>query len=331
MKALVIPSNREEQLDGFLRAWEESGQADWDVVVLSEDSDEKRMRPRCPWPLHHSSHAEVRDRLRQDAWIISRGDSARRCFGFLVAADLGAEWVLTLDDDCRPLPESGPICQAHLDAIGSHLVCQPTAGCRTRGLPYRDRGYVWPMLNMGLWTNVPDLDAPQSLVQPQSSFMPPAGSRLANPQCRYPLCGMNLFFHVDLLPALYFPLMGEGQLYRRFDDIWAGWGFQKLAEHCRVAWSFGEPWIEHQRASDPFRNLVAEAPGIARNETMWRELNEIRLASSTLIGAAADLAEGLRSGKGYLAAWGRALQCWLRHASRSPVLGEPCAKSPNST
>jgi reversibly glycosylated polypeptide/UDP-arabinopyranose mutase len=268
------------------------------------------MKPRCPWPLHHFSHAEVRQRLGKDAWIISRGDSARRCFGFLIARELGAEWVLTLDDDC--FPRDRPICQAHLEAMAKHRTCQPTAGMRTRGLPYRQLGELATCLNMGLWCNVPDLDGPQGLTQ-QPYFTPPAGSTLANPRQRYPLCGMNLFFHVDMVPALYFPLMGEGQPYRRFDDIWAGWIFQKVAEHCRIPWSFGEPWIEHIRASDPFANLVKEAPGIVVNESFWQTVDGVELRSSDPAGAVAEIGAALRDNRDpYFAQLGEALEMWTR-------------------
>ena len=312
MKALVIPSNRAQCLDSCLLAWERSGQADWDFVVLSEDSDTKQMQPKCAWALHRYSHTEVRNRLGDDAWIISRGDSARRCFGFLMARELGAKWILTLDDDCHPVQGAAPICAAHLEAMRSHAVCRPTAGMRTRGLPYRNLGKLESQLNMGLWRGNADVDGPAGLT-PQPYFTPSPGSTLANPRLRYPLCGMNLFFHVSLVPALYFPLMGDGQPYRRFDDIWAGWIFQKLAEHCGIAWSYGEPWIEHTRASDPFANLVKEAPGIVVNETMWQRISDVRLTAKDLACAVSEMANELAGDRdAYVARLGRALAVWAR-------------------
>lgn len=313
MKALVIPSNRADQLDEFFAAWEASGQADWDVVILSEDSETRRMQPRCPWPLHHFAHDDMDERLGDDAWIISKGDSARRCFGFLIACELGAEWILTLDDDCRPWPATGPICAAHLAAM-RFTQCQPTAGMRTRGLPYRNLGEIQSLLNMGLWCNVADVDGPAGLLS-QPFFTPPTGRQLAHPRARYPLCGMNLFFRADLTPALYFPLMGRGQPFRRFDDIWCGWIFQKLAEHLSIPWSFGEPWIEHVRASDPFANLIKEAPGITANETLWQQVDALKLTAGSLAGAVVELGAGLAtSSDSYLSRLGLALETWQRLA-----------------
>ena len=38
------------------------------------------------------------------------------------------------------------------------------------------------------------------------------------------MCGMNLAFDRKLIgPAMYFGLMGEGQPWGRYDDMWAGW------------------------------------------------------------------------------------------------------------
>jgi Reversibly glycosylated polypeptide len=38
------------------------------------------------------------------------------------------------------------------------------------------------------------------------------------------MCGMNLAFDRKLIgPAMYFGLMGQGQPWGRYDDMWAGW------------------------------------------------------------------------------------------------------------
>ena len=67
---------------------------------------------------------------------------------------------------------------------------------------------------------------------------------------------MNLCFSRRAIPLMYFPLMGQGQP----DAL--GWSF-----------SVGEPFVRHARASDPFVNLVKEAPGIKANETFWEDID----------------------------------------------------------
>lgn len=46
------------------------------------------------------------------------------------------------------------------------------------------------------------------------------------------MCGMNLAFDRKLIgPAMYFGLMGQGQPWGRYDDMWAGWCC-KVCAHC---------------------------------------------------------------------------------------------------
>jgi reversibly glycosylated polypeptide / UDP-arabinopyranose mutase len=304
--ALVIPAIRERSLAEFLSAWD--GKGDWDEIIVIEGNETKKFQPQGRWPIHHFSQAEIKQHLGDDAWIISKGDSACRCFGYLIAKRLGADWILNLDDDC--LPYESNICERHLAAM-QHTVCQPSAGVRTRGLPYRNLGTIECKLNLGLWRNVPDIDGPQGLL-PQPYFVPPTGSKLANPQRRYPLCGMNLMFATELVPALYFPLMGAGYDYRRFDDIWAGWIFQKVAQQCSINWSYGEPVVEHVRASDPFDNLVKETPGISINETLWEKINRIELSSTDVPTCVSEIADDFQADNTcYLRDLGRALSVWL--------------------
>lgn len=307
MKALCIVSNREQNLREFFRCWREGG--DWDFVVLLEDTPTVQMHGLdCPWPLHHFARCDVEHDLGDDAWIISQGDTARVGYAFLKAAELGAEWLLKLDDDCLPIEGSG-ICAAHLAAMHRPR-CQSTCDLRVRGLPYRNTGELRSQLNVGLWRGVPDLGAPEGLLA-TPPYTPPAGNQLAHPALRYPLCGMNLFFQASLLPAVYFGLQGAGWPYRRFDDIWAGWIFQRIAQQLGIVWSFGEPHIHHARASDPFRNLVAEAPGIGLNETLWQRTDAIELTSGDVAGCAAQIADDLAGdGDAYVAKMGAALRVW---------------------
>lgn len=344
MKALVIPTIRSKHLHEFLCAWHDAG--DWDLVVLVEGNATRTFNPRGRWPIEHVSRAEIEADLGPRAWIISQGDSACRCFGFLKAVELGAEWILNLDDDCLPAGVGGqrpetrdaqassfltsdlrppaPICAAHLAAMQFPLCQSPAGELRTRGLPYRNRGELRSLLNMGLWSGVPDVDGPQGLLQfDRPPYEPPAGSTLAHPAARYPLCGMNLFFHRSLLPALFFPLMGTGQPYKRFDDIWAGWIFQRVAQQCGIAWSFGEPHIFHSRASDPFKNLIAEAPGIELNERFWERINAIELTARDVAGATSQIAADLAGDElSYLRDVGRALAVWVELAAEAGARGQ---------
>jgi reversibly glycosylated polypeptide/UDP-arabinopyranose mutase len=112
---------------------------------------------------------------------------------------------------------------------------------------------------------------------------------------------------------MYFPLMGEGQPYNRYDDIWCGWIFQKVFEHLRLYWSIGEPFIEHTRASDVFVNLVKEAKGYKMNETLWETINNINLSGTTPSECMSHIGNALLSNKdSYLSKLGEAINIWTK-------------------
>ena len=311
MKFLVIPSIREHLLLNFFESWQEFG--DWDAAVVVEDNPTKTFKIKeSTFPIHHVSHKEIKQILKKDAWIISKKDSACRTFGFLLAKQLGAEWILSLDDDTRPY-QNKYICEEHLKTINSFTVCTPSAGVRTRGLPYLNLGKVEVVCNMGLWTKNGDWDAVQSLSCPELAnyFTPNIKSFLAHPCQRYPFCGMNIFFNTKIVPAMYFPLMGQNILYSRYDDIWCGWLFQKVLEHLKLCWSIGEPFIEHSRASNMFQNLVKEAPGYKLNEQLWEIINEVNLNKNSLPECVEELGIALESNSdSYISKFGTAVQVY---------------------
>jgi hypothetical protein len=314
MNYLVIPSIREKSLKEFLNVWEDKG--DWDEIILIEDNTSKTFEVESKWRIHHYSHKEISEELGDNSWIISRKDSACRTFGFKKAWDFGAEWILSLDDDT--FPDSSlckGICAEHLEVINSFTVCKCSVGKRSRGLPYRNLGKINNIVcNMGLWTNIGDWDSVQSLADDNLSnyFTPPIDSFLAHPQHRYPFCGMNIFFKRSVIPAMYFPLMGDDYKFYRQDDIWAGWIFQKIFEHLRLCWSIGKPWIEHRRASDPFVNLIKESTGIKKNEYFWQRINDIRLFGNTVVDCVLEIGNDLSADEdGYISILGKAIKIWI--------------------
>lgn len=312
-KFLVIPSIREKHLQEFLNAWQYKG--DWDEIILIEDNEVKTFELKSKWKIHHYGHKEIKEDLGDKNWIISKKDSACRCFGFKKAWDFGGEWILSLDDDTYPDSSlNGGICEEHLKVINSFTICKESAGIRTRGLPYRNFGKVDNVVcNMGLWTNNGDWDGVQSLANEQLSsyFTPPSGNFLAHPRHRYPFCGMNIFFKYSIIPTMYFPLMGEGYLFKRADDVWCGWIFQKVFEHLKLCWSIGQPWVEHKRVSNCFNNLISESAGIKVNEHFWEDINNVKLSGNTIEDCVLEIAESLILSKDvYKNQLGSAMKIW---------------------
>jgi reversibly glycosylated polypeptide/UDP-arabinopyranose mutase len=306
--ALVIPSCRAEQLGEFLQAWEPF--RFWDALIIVEDGPIRTFDVRATY---HYSHTDIDNILGRDAWIISRRDSAIRSFGFLQAYRLGADLIVTLDDDCRPIAGQDFL-RGHLDALEHTTRWESSVpGMRVRGLPYQNLGTLDTVkLNAGLWRGVPDLDAITQLMRGTvTDFVPPAGSRVL-PRGQYvPICGMNLAFSREFTPLAYFPLMGEGQPYRRFDDIWFGLVAKRICDHIGWHVTVGTPWVRHIRASDTYANLVKEAPGIALNERLWQIVDALPLTEATATGCLVEVGEGLEeSGDEYLRTLSRALRVW---------------------
>jgi reversibly glycosylated polypeptide/UDP-arabinopyranose mutase len=308
---LVIPSIREDRFNDFMQAWEKTG--DWDEVILIEDNPYKSFVINLN---HHYSWKEIEESLGDNSWVISRKDSAIRSFGFLVAQKLGAEYVLTLDDDCYP-HDDRPIFQTHIEKMKFSKWTESVPFMRTRGLPYKNLGTLVNIVaNVGLWSKIPDLDSIQSLndldFATNGNFQPPLGNRIIPTGQYFPDCGMNYCFRADVIPLSYFPLMGEDSPYCRFDDIWHGVIFKKIIDHLGWYVSVGEPFIAHQRASDVMVNLIKEAPGIRANETFWEKIDGTRLISQTPKDCMREIGETIKyDSDNYVAKLGTAIQVWV--------------------
>ena len=305
MRALVVPTIRETSIKDFLESWQSVD--DWDVIIVVEDNPEKSFDIEVDY---HFCWKDIDGDLRDDSWIISRRDSAIRSYGFYKAYQLGAEYIFTLDDDCFPIVGSN-FCEEHLDNLENTTKwCDSVLGYRTRGLPYKNFGNLSNVkLSMGLWEGVPDLDAVNTLVNYQELKL--SDTRVMPVGQYFPICGMNLAFKSEITPLTYFPLMGEGYLFKRFDDIWFGIMCKKICDHLGFSITCGKPYIHHSRASDVFDNLIKEAPGIKYNEKFWEIIDNMNLKSDSISDCMKEIGISLeQKDDEYLKKLGRAIQIW---------------------
>jgi reversibly glycosylated polypeptide/UDP-arabinopyranose mutase len=133
---------------------------------------------------------------------------------------------------------------------------------------------------------------------------------------------MNLAFRREALPLMYLPLMGQGQPYDRFDDIWGGILAKRACDLLGWHIAVGHPVVDHHRASDPFVNLVKEAAGIKVNEAFWERVDRGRLPVWQAVMAPRDVMNSIGVGleidcDPYTKNLGRALQRWTDHASKA--------------
>lgn len=320
---LVVPTNRPERMNAFFTAWAEKDV--WRKIHVVYDNP-------LPVPLskltdsYNARGTEVAtygweqiDALSTPArHIFSRRDSACRCFGFMKAYQDGADYIVTLDDDCVPHGGESPFefMYSHLTAFsGTPRWASTVPGYHVRGLPYANKGTAAVDLNVGLWSNVADLSAPEQLVRTdrgETLNIPlPSGRRVMPTGQFSPMCGMNLAFTRRAVPLMYFPLMGECQPFSRFDDIWCGILAQKVMAHLGWNWTCGEPFVRHDRASDPVTNLAKEAPGIKVNEKLWEAVDGLTFKAGTPLDAMREAGSQLNALSDlYLQRWGLSLQRW---------------------
>lgn len=309
MKAVVVPSNREQSMQQWLDAW--ASVRDWDLTIIVGDMP-GAMDLRIPDGMQVvvTCWSHYRALIGDAEWIISRRDSACRCIGFWLAWKHGADWIATCDDDC--LPHDLPWFQGHVDAMQNATQWFRTVeDVRPRGLPYFNQGKLDVRLNHGTWCAVPDLDSVHGLANPRSDYVAAAVSRVVPHQQQFTFCGMNAAFHRSALPLMMFAPMGDRQPFRRFDDIWCG----SILSRCfrALGWSItsGLPRVKHLRASDPIKNLTAEAAGIAYNERFWETVEAIDVDGSCPEAAILSVADAFqRSADEYLRGYGQRLAIW---------------------
>lgn len=307
MRVVVVPTNRPESMQQWLDAW--APVSDWDRLIIVVDGPETLRLETHGLNVLQTAWPAYRDQLGDKSWIISRKDSACRCFGFWLAWRSGATHIATLDDDCLPIDP---------EWFGRHVAvlentpkwASTVNGVRPRGMPYRETGRLDSLVaNVGLWDGVPDLDAVHGLACPRSDFRASGGTEIWGSGQYRPMCGMNLCFKRDATPLMYFPLMGEGQPYRRMDDIWAGVIAKRCCDALGWCMSSGPPFVRHSRQSDPLANLAKESPGIVENEKFWQYVDEINVSGDGPLEAMRSIADWLPP-EGYYGTLSKAIDVW---------------------
>ena len=285
--AVVVPTNRAERMIQFIETWAPQFHKPDVRLIVVEDSPQRNLAV-ADW-IEYYNHQDIKDRLGDKAECIPTLSGGCRDFGFWLAyQDPSIDMVVSLDDDVLPLP--------HLDFLAMHWIALETPqnlrwltlfpGFPLRGEPYRPL-MGKPVFNLGLWKGFPDVDAYHQLRNPDcaktfAEYKDLYRTHLIPRGMYFPACGMNWACRREVVPYLYFPRLPEGM--KRFDDIWGGLVFKRLADMYGWPVSYGPPALRHERASDPLNNLQQEMFGYALNEEMWRVLDRTAGGDSPLDG-----------------------------------------------
>lgn len=286
---LVIPTIRNLN---FLKSW--SGQFSKTNLIVVEDAKSKSVKiPDAGFKsVVHFSWEDINQEMGKNAWIFSRKNSGIRSYGFWKAYNLGADVILTLDDDCYPAGDD--FVNGHLDNLNYKT---PQRWVNTypdpkwmysRGFPYSVRDFGKVGISHGLWSGALDLDAKTEvkLSKPLNEKTYPPIRQIIPMGYYYPMCSMNLAFRREIAPLMYFPMMGgdpEGRPwpYDRHDDIWAGIFSKKIMDHLKWSVINGSPYVRHKKASNSKVNFQKENSGMSVNEHLWKAVDKVQLTKST--------------------------------------------------
>lgn len=317
---IVVPTIREESILKFLTLWKKEFKGH--RVIIVEDNPSKSF-PLPKW-VEHYSWQDIDKDLGKNSWIIPRRSDCVRSYGYYKAWQKKTDFIVTLDDDCYPEKSYKP---SYLQQMYNALEKQwdddrwwntLRGKIIPRGYPYNIRDEKLPtIINHGLWSNVPDLDALTQKKIPNYRTKPAKKSEKVPYGSFFPMCGMNLAFRPDIVPALYFLLMGRNQKeefypYDRFGDIWAGIFVKKIADHLGYAFSSGSPSVLHSRASNVEVNLKKETPGYPINEELWKKVSEVGLSGTTFKACYKELAEKLNMKGEYWKSLKEAMSLWTK-------------------
>lgn len=256
MIAVIVPTIREEKLNEFLIAWKPLFEKHNVKLYIVKDGKNPTVNGKT-----------IKEVMGKYSKLIYNFNDGIRNLGFAQAYKDGADIFISLDDDTLP---EGDTIQDHLDILNTK---QPISWINTvddifmRGFPYNLRQESEVVFSHGLWKGVYDFDASTQLVlgtqQPQHRKMPIPKGIFA------PICVMNVAFKRCVMPYYYqAPMFGD---INRFADIWSGIEAKKEIDKNNWCMVSGYAKVNHNRASNPFINLIKEARGVKMNEEYGKD------------------------------------------------------------
>lgn len=245
-------------------------------VIIVDDSDGQVELP-SEWDVY--DYAAQNEILGDEMYIEFKQfhkSSACRNFGHYVAYQEGYDVVIGLDSDCNVPPN---FVSEHLKNImGTAYGWEnPTknVGWFPRGYPYHERTRNI-VLNIGLWENELDVNGIDRVKQGQ----PPANPDVKQQEIAHgmiPLCGMNFACWSQAIPGfLFLPNFDDGdEKFRRYDDIWGGYIFQKLMQKRKEMITYGLPIVYHDTIVDAASDAELEEAGIRWEENFYMLVDAI--------------------------------------------------------
>lgn len=308
---IVVPSIREVNIREWFRRWsDEIGDAH---VILIEDNQHRSFSIETKHVSYsHYCWDDIDKDLKEKSWIIPRRTDCIRSYGFYLAWRRGASMVISLDDDCYP--DDPNFITTHYRRLFHESYYlhwfQHAQTVRVRGVP-TTLSTTSAIANMGLWSNIPDLDARAQLQYPDLHLEKSHFTTFVPFGYYAPISIMNLAIKREALPSAYCLLMGKEYDIDRFGDIWMGIILKKICDHLSVYITGGDPYVRHERASNVFENLEKEEPGYALNEQLWKDIHTMQIEGSTFKECYLSVAKQLPEYSSYWTLLKKAMKVWV--------------------
>lgn len=308
--AVVVPTIRESCILDWLDRWSKE-LTGTHVFIMEDNPDKLFVLEKIGVEFDHYCWKDIDKELGDKSWIIPRRTDCVRSFGLYMAWKMGYDNIITMDDDCYP--DDKDFVATHTKYLYETLYplnwFQHSQTIRVRGVPDKIVS-THSVANMGLWSFVPDLDAKTQISFPELRVEKHNFNFFSPFNYFSPISGMNLSFRRESVPAAYFLLMGGEYEYDRFGDIWMGIFLKKICDHLGVYITGGNPYVRHERASNPTRNLEKEKTGYVVNNLLWREVEKMKIEGSnfkdcyfSLAGQLPEFSPYWRKLKGAMVVW----------------------------
>jgi hypothetical protein len=294
--AIVVPCHIPPS-EAWVAALDAEARAHKAKVIIVDDSDGQLGELPKSWDVYgYEKQKKFLGELYEDFARLFHKSSACRVFGHLVAYKNRNDVIIGLDSDCI-VPTH--FIRDHIQYIGKDYgsgwfnpIGYPDY---SRGFPYSQRH--WKVVaNMGLWKNVLDING-KDRKDGEPTDIRLIGSTVPNGY--FPFSGMNFALARDAIWGfLFLPNFKDGDdHFRRIDDVWGGYIFQKLLRKLHQSTMVGFPIVYHDTVVDPKAD-AAEEEAMYKYEDQFIEtiddvMNHVYTTSSSMKEAMLDFIHAL--------------------------------------
>jgi hypothetical protein len=253
--AIVVPAHVKPTAE-WIDALDEETKHKADVIIVDDSDGHLGRLPKAWRVFGYEQQKKFLGHLYYEFDRYFHHGSACRVFGHILAYKEKYDIVIGLDSDC--VVQKGFISD-HLRGLnkkaGGWQNTIESTGYYARGYPYHMRNWK-TVANMGLWDETLDLNGKDRNEHEPKEVLETEGTAVAP----IPFSGMNFAIKREAIPAfLFIPNFCFDRVwFKRIDDIWGGYIFQKLAHLKHQGISYGGPVVRHVSEVIPKEDEKAE-------------------------------------------------------------------------